>query len=368
MSSLAASNALPTNVSGEDTLPLSSGTLPAIPSLNPTYGSILIGTALALILYPSDPRWLKYYVTVLVIMDTLQSVLSTHTSYWYLVTNYFNPTHLYTGVWHVSEHAIGSTVQRNRYMPMVRDGVPRVANEGKALTDVFPSSSFYTRQVYILINPPYKYIVVSVVGTISPPRDVIMTLIASDGHIERTRPSSWASLGQEPPLVTDSAEAFIQPNFVEYQKFLWLVAVSFGPVIATDIMLTSILVVTLHRSRTGFKRLFGIITFILALVLPNDLIWVGVSLVTTKLYVNCVLAALNTRKSIFPGDVYSSATAGTGFNSIFQAGGPKTWDHGGASSMVFARGRDGVPVEASRQSIKLEADELIIGGSHAAAT
>ena len=31
--------------------------------------------------------------------------------------------------------------------------------------------------------------------------------------------------------------------------------------------------------------------------------------------------------------------------------------------MVFARGRDGVPVEASRQSIKLEADELIIGGS-----
>ncbi|KAJ8457026.1 hypothetical protein ONZ51_g11775 [Trametes cubensis] len=304
MSSLAGSNALPTNVSGEDSLPLSSGTLPAIPSLNPTYGSILIGTALALI-------------------------------YWYLVTNYFNPTHLYTGVWHVSEHAIGSTVQRNRYMPMVRDGVPRVANEGKALTDVFPSSSFYTRQVYILINPPYKYIVVSVVGTISPPRDVIMTLIASDGHIELTRPSSWASLGQEPPLVTDSAEAFIQPNFVEYQKFLWLVAVSFGPVIATDIMLTSILVVTLHRSRTGFKRLFGIITFILALVLPNDLIWVGVSLVTTKLYVNCVLAALNTRKSIFPGDVYSSATAGTGFNSIFQAGGPKTWDHGGASSMAI---------------------------------
>lgn len=109
-------------------------------------------------------------------------------------------------------------VQRNRYMPMVRDGVPRVANEGKALTDVFPSSSFYTRQVYIceygygsssprpvnstqgrtilVINPPYKYIVVSVVGTMSPPRDVIMTLIASDGHIERTRPSSWASLGQ----------------------------------------------------------------------------------------------------------------------------------------------------------------------------
>ncbi|KAI0654023.1 hypothetical protein C8Q70DRAFT_1058748 [Cubamyces menziesii] len=312
MSSLAGSNALPTNVSGEDSLPLSSGTLPAIPSLNPTYGSILIGTALALI-----------------IMDTLQSVLSTHTSYWYLVTNYFNPTHLYTGVWHVSEHAIGSTVQRNRYMPMVRDGVPRVANEGKALTDVFPSSSFYTRQVYILINPPYKYIVVSVA--------VIMGIIGTGASI------------------ADSAEAFIQPNFVEYQKFLWLVAVSFGPVIATDIMLTSILVVTLHRSRTGFKRtdslidtlilysictglitdLFGIITFILALVLPNDLIWVGVSLVTTKLYVNCVLAALNTRKSIFPGDVYSSATAGTGFNSIFQAGGPKTWDHGGASSMAI---------------------------------
>ncbi|KAI0323795.1 hypothetical protein GY45DRAFT_518824 [Cubamyces sp. BRFM 1775] len=330
MSTLSALDALPSSSAGSGTLPLASGVLPAIPSLTPTYGSILIGTALALILYgltlhqayryarlyPTDPTWLKYYVTVLVIMDTLQSVLSTHTCYWYLVTNYFNPTHLYTGVWSLN---MLSVVQ---------------------CSAIVICQCFYTRQVYILIKAPYKYIVVLVA--------VVMGTIGTGASI------------------ADSAEAFIQPNFAEYQKFLWLVAVSFGPVIATDIMLTSILVFTLHRSRTGFKRtdslidtlilysictglitdLFGIVTFILALVLPNDLIWVGVSLVTTKLYVNCVLAALNTRKSIFPGDVYSSATAGTGFNSIFQTGTPRTWDHGGGSTMVFARGRDTVPVEA----------------------
>ncbi|KAH9893510.1 hypothetical protein C8Q73DRAFT_535827 [Cubamyces lactineus] len=245
MSSLAVPDALPSSVSGSGTLPLASGTLPTVPSLTPTYGSIFIGTALALILYgltlhqayryarlyATDPRWLKYYVTVLVIMDTLQSILSTHTSYWYLVTNYFNPTHLYTGVWSLN---MLSVVQ---------------------CSAIVMCQCFYTRQVYILINPPYKYIVVlvaSVMGTIG--------------------------FGAS---IADSAEAFIQPNFAEYQN---------------------ILVFTLHRSRTGFKRtdslidtlilysictglitdLFGIVTFILALVLPNDLIWVGVSLVTTK--------------------------------------------------------------------------------------
>ncbi|KAH9902423.1 hypothetical protein C8Q73DRAFT_2735 [Cubamyces lactineus] len=91
-------------------------------------------------------------------------------------------------------------------------------------------------------------------------------------------------------------------------------------------MLTGVLTVTLHRSRTGFQptdslidtlilysvctglitNVFSLLGFIIALVLPNDMLYIMASIITTKLYVNCVLAALNTRKSLLADSIGTS--------------------------------------------------------------
>ncbi|KAH9902421.1 hypothetical protein C8Q73DRAFT_785103 [Cubamyces lactineus] len=248
---------------------LPSSSPPAMPSLGPTYGAVLMGTLVCSALYGlalhqgyryyrmyhSDPMLLKLYVsnyrpsqrlaelTISRLFDTVQTVLTIHTCYWYLVTNAFDPSRLYTGI------------------------------------------CFYGRQVYVLVNRSYRGLVVTVA--------VAMGAMGIGSAIAVT------------------IEAFVTPNYVVYERYSWLIPIAFGAVITNDLMLTGILTTILHRSRTGFKQtdslidtlllyaictglitnIFSILGFITALVLPSAMLDILASIVTTKLYVNCVLAA-----------------------------------------------------------------------------
>ncbi|KAJ3018782.1 hypothetical protein NUW54_g252 [Trametes sanguinea] len=82
----------------------------------------------------------------------------------------------------------------------------------------------------------------------------------------------------------------------------WMTSAAFAAAVAIDILLAATLVVTLHKSRTGFKRtdslidllivytintglvtgVFGVLSLIFALVWPDSLIWSACNLVATK--------------------------------------------------------------------------------------
>ncbi|KAI8972396.1 hypothetical protein BD414DRAFT_425817 [Trametes punicea] len=95
--------------------------LPKFPSLDNSYGAVLLGTYFGLILfgltahqawryfgmYPKDRRALKVLICSVSsrsrsLAETLTSALTVHICYYYLVENYFNPSALRVGTWYVS--------------------------------------------------------------------------------------------------------------------------------------------------------------------------------------------------------------------------------------------------------------------------
>ncbi|TBU36291.1 hypothetical protein BD309DRAFT_985045 [Dichomitus squalens] len=89
--------------------------LPSLPSLNNTFGAVLIGTFLGLILYgvtvqqtaryfrvyTADAFLMKFMIFCLALLDAGNAVVTIHVCYYYLVTNYFNPFALLDGVWSI---------------------------------------------------------------------------------------------------------------------------------------------------------------------------------------------------------------------------------------------------------------------------
>ncbi|KAI0363874.1 hypothetical protein BV20DRAFT_1057663 [Pilatotrama ljubarskyi] len=122
-----------------------SAPLPEVPSLDNTYGAILVGTFVSLVLYgvtlQQVYRYLRTYSSdsfytksACSCFLTLHSILCMHICYWYLVSNYFSPLRLYTGIWSIN-------------LLSVLVGLTIIACQ-----------AFYVRRVY-LINRKYKYIV-----------------------------------------------------------------------------------------------------------------------------------------------------------------------------------------------------------------
>ncbi|KAL1942966.1 hypothetical protein VTO73DRAFT_4637 [Trametes versicolor] len=119
-------------------------------------------------------------------------------------------------------------------------------------------------------------------------------------------------------IIAATIEGFLLATLAEYQKFAWMVSVVYGVTVSCDIILTGSLTWVLLKKRTGFRNtdsliavivlysintglmtgVFGLLVFIFALVMPNNLVYIGISIFGTKLYINSVLAVLNSRKSL----------------------------------------------------------------------
>ncbi|KAJ8482415.1 hypothetical protein ONZ51_g5391 [Trametes cubensis] len=342
------------------TLPHSSP--PAIPSLAPTYGAVLIGTLLSLAygssaeseglyglalhqgyryfrMYKPDPTLLQLYVLIILLFDTIQSVLSIHTCYWYLVTNALNPSRLHTGICAASSlHVNVSTVGRCTFWSTA----PTEAS----------SSSWYDQP-----GPPIVHVELMHAYSYTDMQAIAMGAVGIGSSI-----GEYCSIS---PMVIDAVldddilaitiEAFVQPNYVAYKRYAWLIPIAFGAVITNDLMLTGILTTTLHQSRTGFKQtdslidtlilyaistglatnIFSILGFVISLVLPSAMIYILASIITTKLYVNCVLAA----KSLLADSAGATAIEFTtrGDTTIIFA---RTYDHSAVSGGSMARSHD----------------------------
>ncbi|KAH9888099.1 hypothetical protein C8Q73DRAFT_794515 [Cubamyces lactineus] len=97
---------------------------PEVPSLETRFGAFLLATFMGLMLYgltlhqsyryfrlfSADIRLLKAIVLLTVITETTHILLCTHICYFYLVTNFFNPTVLLKGVWSFQVLPIATTL------------------------------------------------------------------------------------------------------------------------------------------------------------------------------------------------------------------------------------------------------------------
>ncbi|RDX42783.1 hypothetical protein OH76DRAFT_1269109 [Lentinus brumalis] len=250
------------------------------PSLNSTFGSVLICAMLGCVLFgltthqtfryyrlfPSDGIGLKLMVFLLLCLDTLHTITGIHVGYYYLVENYANPTALSTGEWSIR-------------MGMIETGVVMVV-----------AHSFYIYRLFFLSNRPLL------------PALVMVALLVSE-------------LGF---AVASTVFAFEKVTFKEYAPYNWMIAGILGCALAINVVISSFFIYYLRRSRAGTKRKdplsgvlmvyivnTGLLTSALTLVallttifLPDTLIWAAISILSTKMYANSLLAVLNSRRSL----------------------------------------------------------------------
>ncbi|KAM5543088.1 hypothetical protein V8D89_003472 [Ganoderma adspersum] len=243
-----------------------------LPTLDETYGALLIGTFIGILLYgvfvhqvyrytqmyKDDSLAVRLTVFILLVVDTAHTVVSSHSCYAYLVSHYFTPLALLEGIWSIQ-------VQ------------PLLAGLG-----VLVSQSFFARRVYI-ISPKYRVLVAV---------SLLLTL---------------ATFGF---AVAGTVIAFKLHVFTQYEHFYWIDSAACACAVAADMLTTSVLIFTLRRNRTGFRRtdtiinslvqysintglLTGItncLALVFAIARPDTFIWIGLELAGVRLYTNSVMA------------------------------------------------------------------------------
>ncbi|KAH9918892.1 uncharacterized protein BXZ73DRAFT_105048 [Epithele typhae] len=214
-------------------------------------------------------RWvLKAWVAVVLVLETLATVLITHTAYFYMVTKYWEPTYFF----------VSPTVWSLNVLPP------------PAALAAFISQSFFARRLW-LIAPKFRILVA-----------VAMVLIA--GNV-----ACFSVL---------AATMFRSATLSEWLQYSWLATLGSSIQVTGDLSISAALVYTLHTSRTGITRTdsivdtlitysvsTGVVTCIVHIVNvtysakePDNFIYAALSIILTKLYANAFLVALNSRASL----------------------------------------------------------------------
>ncbi|KAI0667927.1 hypothetical protein C8Q78DRAFT_1081803 [Trametes maxima] len=142
-------------------------------------------------------------VLVLVILDALHSIVAMHSSYWYLVVNYFNPGNLKHSIWSLN-------------MQPVTTGIIIVICQ-----------VFFACRVY-LVGRGFRPLVM-----------IAATLLI-------------AELGLASAL---TAKGFVLQNVDALNDYSWMQSAGFGAAVVSDVMLTCVLIVALYRHRSDFKQI-----------------------------------------------------------------------------------------------------------------
>ncbi|KAI0633960.1 hypothetical protein C8Q77DRAFT_1108711 [Trametes polyzona] len=249
-------------------------------SLHDTIGVLLVGNFIGLFLYgltlyqayryacvfPNDAMWLKAI--------TISSGLGVHTCIYYLVTNYGHPE--------VLEHRVC------QWSPILHSNTHRETHKLYPLLSgltMVVSQSFFIRRLWFF-EPRYRPIV-SVAGV--------------------------CSLAQ----LAATTEMFAANGTTDIRTLSRLWPIGFTLALGSDVLLTALLVYTLHRSRTGMKRtdkmidvlivytaktvvaklpcclprIVDLLTVISAFVRPNSYIYVALGLCGARVYAITLLSA-----------------------------------------------------------------------------
>ncbi|KAH9938785.1 uncharacterized protein BXZ73DRAFT_99846 [Epithele typhae] len=258
------------------------GGLLQLPALNNTFGALVIGTYVALIqygwmlyqgyhyysLYNNDVLTLKLLVALVLALQTFHTFLGMHATYYYLVSNFFNPIALQTAVWSINSMGVttGATI--------------------------FLSQLFFLRRVYKLGR---NFIpIVILVGLLLLSELGLAIAVTVDIFVSSTLHNSTQS---------------------------WMNSAGVGICSLADSILTAttdsiIDVLTVYAINTGMLTLIvNTLSFILALKMPNNLIYVAIDFIATKLYANTLLAVLLSRRYLAeqtPGGIVQSTSIDLG--------------------------------------------------------
>ncbi|TBU51872.1 hypothetical protein BD310DRAFT_941401 [Dichomitus squalens] len=251
-----------------------------LPTLDETYGALLLGSFVGLLLYGvvvhQAYRYIQMYkddhlvnkltVLSLIVIDTAHCIACIHSCYVYLVSSYSDPLALLYGIWSI------------QCQPLL------------AGLAVLVSQSFFARRVYI-ISEKYRFLVVI---------SLLLTFVTFGFSIAGT------------------VVAFKLHIFTQYEHYYWMDSAACAAAVAADALTTSVLTITLRQSRTGYRhtdtlidRLVlytintGLLTgiancsaLVFAIARPDTFIWIGIEIVAMRLYSNSVLALLNSRRSL----------------------------------------------------------------------
>ncbi|KAH9933643.1 uncharacterized protein BXZ73DRAFT_101027 [Epithele typhae] len=269
-----------------------------LPSLDPTYGSYLIGTYLGLIDSTScamfqdhsDASRNSYYAFLVsdVGLDHVDAAPDSTPSYYYLVSHYFQPEVLQIGVWSLN-------------------ATPLIVG-----VNMIFSQLFFARRVY-LMGKQYRYIVA--IAVIFFGVELAFSIAALVSVIKIS-------------------------SFGELDQVNHLLAVTFGAGALGDTLLSGSLITVLYLSRkkgSGRRTEMGVFETILVYVVntgllhdclnilslavvlayPNYLIHASISIVTTRVYANTLLAVLNSRKLLYNRGVeFFEDSGGRGMTNI----------------------------------------------------
>ncbi|KAH8994619.1 hypothetical protein EDB92DRAFT_2102582 [Lactarius akahatsu] len=212
-----------------------------------------------------DSKLLKFFVAFLTVIDTLHTITCAYVIYWYLILNFGNVESLRDSIWAMDLQAIfnviiGSSVQL-----------------------------YYARRVYVVSRSIILLILIVVVIAVGSGTAVYLI-----------------------------AEQLALKRFSAVHSFVWPSYITVGAVALSDGLVATSMCWSLYRRRTGFAEtdsiiltlmaysintglltsLIGITAVVCFVALPTTLVWLALSFVLSKCYVNSLLAMLNSRNYV----------------------------------------------------------------------
>ncbi|KDR79684.1 hypothetical protein GALMADRAFT_154478 [Galerina marginata CBS 339.88] len=200
------------------------------------------------------------------VIDTLHLAFIAHALYFYLITNYGNPTALEFPTW---------TILSQIYLTICSDSTVRI---------------IYARRVWIFSR--------SLMANIGIGLIILFPFVSGFTYCTLT-------------FTEDT-------SFISAIRISYLLYISFGSAVLADLIIATALCVSLYRSRTGSKRTDPLLTvlmlyainstvlttvcqlacFITNIIWPRQLVFLGIYFSLGKLYFNSLLATLNNRSSL----------------------------------------------------------------------
>ncbi|KAI0326512.1 hypothetical protein GY45DRAFT_105668 [Cubamyces sp. BRFM 1775] len=309
-----------------------------------TIGSVLIALHIGQILFglvvyqvhyyfktfPDDGIWIKSFVSMVMLTQTVHSMLWTLASYHYGITDPYSTAALSPAHWSL-----------------------RVVFMMTALAVAAPQI-FYALRILHMWDCRRKGLVVGdrrsnwLLGL------VVFALLCILAYLGIASTAGGTSFSEVTSLAS-------------FRKLGWLVATAYGLAAVTDLIMAATLVVMLHRCRvavrgsktdtvlsilikytinTGLLTSIGsVLAFVFVLILPGNFIYCGFSVIGTKLYGNSVLAMLNSRHymnsrlldDFTPSDVIDHSTRS-------QREPRMTWNISAGGRSIATRGGDRDPL------------------------
>ncbi|KAJ7064888.1 hypothetical protein C8F01DRAFT_1367118 [Mycena amicta] len=287
------------------------------------YGIMIIQTYLYFLTYRRDKAWTKIFVVSILCLDTFNTALDFGYLYKCLIVHYGDVAMLARADWckisnnlavgHLTRSSVCDGPRDDRYNRCMRATVLCVANQG-----TIPKTFHGPRYNLCLLGVDGESLVGRLRGAFFTRR--VRYVLSLSINLELS--------GRTAGAIGTSVEVHLNPEFVEFIRFKSVVIVWLGASATADILITSILVVYLVRSKSHKTGLAGTDVLVDRIIRMTVQTGLATSLCATidlilfladpvalhlifniplcKLYTNSLLSSLNSRST------QDSSSAGTG--------------------------------------------------------